>query len=88
MEAPAYTVEIIGAARRELRRIERTQQDRLRAAIRALARKPRPQGCRKLTGAEDLYRLRVGEYRVVYQIEDERLVVLVVRIRHRRDAYR
>lgn len=88
MGPPAYTVEIIGAARRELRRIDRTQQDRLRAAIRALARNPRPQGCRKLTGAEDLYRIRVGDYRVIYQIEEDRLVVLVIRIRHRREAYR
>ena len=88
MEPPVYTVEYAGAARREMRRLSRSQQDRVRAAIDALARVPRPAGCRKLTGFDDLWRIRVGDYRVVYQIEEGHLVVLIIRVRHRREAYR
>mgnify|MGYP001580816136 FL=1 len=54
----------------------------------ALAATPRPKGVKKLTGTDDLYRIRVGDYRIVYQIHDDRLIVLVVRIGHRRDVYR
>jgi mRNA interferase RelE/StbE len=53
-----------------------------------LGKEPRPKGVKKLAGAEDLYRIRVGDYRVVFQIQDDRLMVLVVRIGHRKDAYR
>ncbi len=88
MEPPVYTVQYAGAARREMRRLSRSQQDRVRAAIDALARVPRPAGCRKLTGFDDLWRIRVGDYRVVYQIEEGHLVVLIIRVRHRREAYR
>ncbi len=88
MEPPAYTIEYAGAARREMRRLDRSAQDRVRAAIDALARDPHPAGCRKLTGFDDLWRIRVGDYRAIYQIEDDRLVVLIIRIRHRREAYR
>ena len=88
MEPPVYTVQYAGAARREMRRLSRSQQDRVRAAIDALARVPRPAGCRKLTGFDDLWRIRVGDYRVVYQIEEGHLVVLIIRVRHRCEAYR
>jgi mRNA interferase RelE/StbE len=56
--------------------------------VEALAGDPRPQGCEKLEGVRDLYRVRVGEYRVVYQVSDNILLVLVVRVAHRRDVYR
>ena len=54
----------------------------------ALAANPRPKGVKKLSGPDDLYRIRVGDYRIVYQIHDDRLIVLVVRIGHRKDVYR
>jgi mRNA interferase RelE/StbE len=60
---------------------------RIAAAILTLADNPRPRGCKKLTG-QDLYRVRVGDYRVVYEIHDDVLVVLVVRVAHRREAYK
>jgi mRNA interferase RelE/StbE len=53
-----------------------------------LARVPRPAGCRKLTGADDAYRIRVGEYRIVYQIADKVLIVHIIRVAHRKDVYR
>ncbi|MDQ2867387.1 MAG: type II toxin-antitoxin system RelE/ParE family toxin [Verrucomicrobiota bacterium] len=61
---------------------------RLRAAIDALGEEARPTGCVKLAHAPDLYRIRVGDYRVVYQVKDTALVVLVLSIGHRRDIYR
>jgi mRNA interferase RelE/StbE len=61
---------------------------RVNAAILALADDPYPPGSKKLQGEANLYRVRVGDYRVLYRIEDERLIVLVVNIGHRRDIYR
>lgn len=61
---------------------------RIDARIQLLAADPRPHGSQKLSGKDALYRVRCGEYRIVYQIEDQALVVLIVRIRHRRDVYR
>jgi len=54
----------------------------------ALAINPRPKGVKKLTGLDSLYRIRTGDYRIVYQVRDDRLIVLVVRIGHRKDVYR
>lgn len=62
--------------------------DRVIAAIRALATNPRPPGCRKLAGSKNDWRIRVGDYRVIYEIADEIRVVRVNRVRHRREVYR
>ena len=76
-------------AQRFLRKLRDTSLTaRLVAAMRGLASLPRPPGCDKLTGPEDLYRIRVGDYRIVYQVRDEVLLVLVVKIGHRREVYR
>jgi len=56
--------------------------------IEALSDDPSPQGVAKLEGAETLYRLRVGDYRIVYEIRDKELLVLVVKVGHRKDVYR
>ncbi len=61
---------------------------RLTQALRLLESDPRPPGCLKLQGEDELYRVRVGDYRIVYQIRDAALVVLVVRIGNRREIYR
>ncbi len=61
---------------------------RLMEAIRALGEAPRPPGCVKLAGAADLWRVRVGEWRIIYQIQDRALVVLVLDVGNRRDIYR
>lgn len=57
-------------------------------AIVALAETPRPPGCRKLTGYEDVFRIRVGRYRILYSIEEDRVLVIVLKVGHRRDVYR
>lgn len=89
-----YSVEITRKAEKELGKLSHEAQDRLVKAMRALADDPRPPGSKKLTGNpidtgdDDFYRIRVGDYRVIYTIEEGRLLVLVVRVRHRREAYR
>ena len=81
-----YAVEFLPSAARALARLDRTVQRRIGRRIDALAADPRA-GAVKLCGADDVWRVRVGDYRVLYVIEDERLVVVVVRIAHRREAY-
>ncbi|MBE2180473.1 MAG: type II toxin-antitoxin system RelE/ParE family toxin [Chthoniobacterales bacterium] len=61
--------------------------DRLLAATTKLASDPRPSGCRKLAGTDDRYRIRVGNYRIIYRIDDGRVTVLVLVIGHRREVY-
>jgi mRNA interferase RelE/StbE len=72
---------------RDLRAFPKRDVKRIMQRIRALADDPRPPGCEKLSG-EERYRVRQGAYRIVYEIEDRRLTVVVVRIGHRRDVYR
>lgn len=84
----AYTVDFAPSAAREFRRLAREIQLRLRPHIDALANDPRPEGAKKLKGSEDLWRIRVGAYRIVYEIRDRTLIVLVVRVAHRREVYR
>jgi len=83
-----YRVELARRAVRALAGLPRRDQQRIRAAIDLLAGKPRPPGASKLVGESRAYRVRVGDYRVIYEVFDERLVVQVVRIGHRRDVYR
>jgi len=82
-----YEIEFRPSARKELRKLPHRDQVRLVRAVEKLAENPRPPGVKKLRGEDDLYRIRAGDYRIVYQIQDDRLVVLVVRIGHRRDVY-
>ena len=84
----AYRIEIKKSAAKEIRAIAR-KKDRRRVVerIASLAENPRPTGCTKLSGRE-AYRVRQGEYRVVYTVEDDALVVEVVKVGHRRDVYR
>jgi len=83
-----YRVEIARRALKTLARLERKEQQRIRAAIDLLADEPRPPACVALTGEPSTYRVRVGEYRIVYEVIDQRLIVQVVRIGHRREVYR
>jgi mRNA interferase RelE/StbE len=84
----AYEVRLKPSAERALRRLPAQLRSRIGGRLDALAGNPRPSGCEKLSGVDDLYRVRVGDYCVVYQVADEVLVVLVVTIGHRGDVYR
>lgn len=76
------------AAEKELRRLPDQVHDRVIEGIAALATNPRPPGSKKLAGGKSNWRIRVGDYRVLYEIADIVSVVHVYRVRHRRDAYR
>lgn len=82
-----YEIRVAPAARRQLARLPRPAQARVAAAIESLGEEPR-RHAEKLAGAPGLWRSRVGEYRIVYQVHDEILLVLVVKVGHRRDVYR
>ena len=84
----AYRVEIAPKAARAIKKLEGTAQRRIADAIDGLAERPRPEGVVKLSGEQDHWRIRVGQYRMVYAIYDERLVVLVLNVGHRRNVYR
>jgi len=75
------------SAQRALSKIPLPHRDRVVDLIRRLAGDPRPHGVKKLSG-RDAWRIRIGNYRVIYEIHDDRLVVLVVRVGHRKDVYR
>ncbi len=84
-----YEIRIAAAAAKELDGVTRKKDRRtLVDRILALAEEPRPRGCVKLSGAAKLYRIRQGPYRIVYFVEDNRLLVIVVRIADRKDVYR
>jgi mRNA interferase RelE/StbE len=82
-----YTVTILRRAQRELASISAAEIPHIRDAIRALNNDPRPSGCQKLSGREG-WRIRVGDYRVIYEIDDSEHSVTVLHIGHRRDVYR
>lgn len=83
-----YRVELAPRARRDLKSLPHQVQSRLKPYIDTLGQNPRPRGNVKLAGEKDVYRIRVEEYRILYQIQDEVLLVIVVKIAHRREAYR
>ncbi len=85
-----YRLEVSPAADRDLgrlkKRIQRPDFERLRAAIGGLADEPRPQGVRKIRGVEEAYRIRVGSYRVVYEVYDHEKLVLILQVVRRTEA--
>ena len=83
-----YEVVLSPKAEKQLDELPTPLRRRITEAVEGLESKPRPHGVKKLTGAENLWRIRVGDYRIVYTIEDDRLIVLVVKIGHRREIYR
>jgi len=83
-----YEVVFARSARRELEGLEASIARRIIARVEALTTNPRPPGCVKLQGAADLWRIRVGEYRVVYSVDDDARLVDLRVVRHRRDVYR
>jgi mRNA interferase RelE/StbE len=84
----AYQVLLTAHARKQLSRLPRKIQGRILARITSLADHPRPAQAKRLTASGHLWRVRSGDYRIVYQIEDDALIVAVVRIGHRREVYR
>ena len=83
-----YTLEFTPAALRDLKQIPKQILFRIGRKIDSLTDNPRPPGVEKLTGSENSYRIRVGHYRILYEIRDKGVLINIVRARHRREAYR
>ena len=83
-----YEVYLERAAERDLRRLSAEDFYRVISHIKELAENSRPSGCRKIAASKSDWRIRVGDYRVIYEIDGKAMIVRVMRIRHRREAYR
>ena len=84
----SYRIEVSATAERQIRKLRREDQVRVLRAILALATEPTPPGSRKLRGYEDVFRIRVGTHRVLYRVEGRRLLIIILKIGHRREIYR
>jgi len=83
----SWDLQIERRAQKALKKISNPYKTNLIQAIDRLSDNPRPDGCNKLKGSESLWRIRVNDYRIVYQIKDEHLLILIIRIGHRKDIY-
>lgn len=83
-----YQIEWKASALRELKRLDRKIIPRIISAVEFLSTNPFPAGVRKLQGADNAYRVRVGDYRIIYEVIHARIVIVILRVRHRKDAYR
>ncbi len=84
----SYSIRLSSEAERFLDKTDAKTSLRITGALKKLSAVPRPRGCRKMVGSEDEYRIRIGDYRVIYQIMKGVLTVFVIRIAHRKDIYR
>ena len=87
-ERPNYTVQFKASAKKDIAALPTDVKLAVTKRIDALAEEPRPNGCQKIKGAEDAYRVRSGDYRIVYEIHDDVVSVTVIRVGHRREVYR
>jgi mRNA interferase RelE/StbE len=85
----SYEVMVKPGVLRQTKKLELAIQVEVQAAIESLADNPRPDGCKKLKGEDSLYRIRVAKtYRIIYEIKDQKLIITVVKVGHRREVYR
>ena len=82
-----YKILIKPSAAKELKKLPKNDAQRITSRIQSLSKEPRPFGCEKLS-AQERYRIRQGNYRIVYSIEDDKLIVYVIKIAHRSDVYK
>jgi mRNA interferase RelE/StbE len=83
-----YRIEVSAMAERQIKRLGKKDKRRVADAIGQLAVDPRPRGCRKVRGYEDIYRVRTGVLRIIYSVEDRRLFILVLKVGHGKPIYR
>jgi mRNA interferase RelE/StbE len=83
-----YNISFRRSAEKDMRRLSSSVRDRVFEAVEGLAKSPRPSGCKKLVGSANAYRIRVGDYRVVYSVDDVVLIVAVEKVCHRGEVYR
>ncbi len=83
-----HEVEVSRTAEKQLRKLPRDVQERVVRRMLLLAEDPFPQGARKLTGYDDVYRVRVGRYRILYSVSPRRMVIIILKVGQRKDVYR
>ena len=83
-----YEVEISRTAERQLRKLPRADQARVARVMLALADNPFPRGTRKLSGYDDVFRVRAGRHRILYSVSERALIIVVLKVGHRKDVYR
>ena len=83
-----YEIYLERAAERDLKRLATDEFNQIIRKIKGLAVEPRPSGCRKIIGSKNDWRIRVGHYRVIYEVDDKERVVRVFRVKHRKEVYR
>jgi mRNA interferase RelE/StbE len=83
-----YRIEISATAERQLRKLNARDRLQVVGAIRQLQSNPRPRGSRKLQGYEDVFRIRKGMFRIIYSIEQDRLLIIILKLGHRKEIYR
>lgn len=81
-------VTISPAAKRQIKNLEPKIQEKIVQHLREIGKNPRPSGTKKLSGTRDVYRLRIGDYRVVYQIRGDELIILILGVGHRQEIYK
>jgi mRNA interferase RelE/StbE len=84
----SYSIEVSASAEKQLRKVPRADQVRILRAIVQLGADPSPPGCRKLAGYDHVFRIRVGTYRVIYDVDRKRIIVVILKVGHRKDVYR
>lgn len=88
MASQRYEITYKKSVEKELRKLPKSQIKIIVTEILALTEEPRPVGSTKLRGTTSLYRIRHAEFRIIYDVQDDKLVILVVKVGHRRDVYR
>ncbi len=83
-----FRIEYTKSACKDLRKLDQVVKDRIGVAVDALGSEPHPRGSRKMVGSEALYRIRIGDYRVIYEVQNKILTVFIIEIGHRKDIYR
>ena len=83
-----YRLRLSSSGQRDLDRLQGSAWQRVRDALNALGQTPRPRGCLKLRGGGATYRIRIGDYRAIYDVDDAAQTVTVLRVKHRREAYK
>jgi mRNA interferase RelE/StbE len=83
-----YEIEISRTAEKQLKKLNSNLQRKISAVILSLSIEPRPYGCKKLSGFEALYRVRCGDYRIIYEVLDKKVTVTILKLGHRKDIYK
>ena len=83
-----YSIEVSATAEKQIRKLSKADKIRVLRAIQDLRTEPFPRGMRKLQGYEDVFRIRVGTFRIIYSVESKRLLIIILKVGHRKEIYR